>query len=150
MAEYNSYGTLLYVGLDNASPETMSVVGQIQDVGGVNVTAAEIDTTVHNGAGWTTRMPGIMSAGNVSLKVIFDPATPTLLHDGGTNAMWGLLTATSSTTAERVRFWEIRLAGTSKKFRFEGFVSSFQSQSPLQGTHTADITITPTGTVSLV
>lgn len=146
--KHPSFGSKVYWDPDGGT--SWSAIGQVTDISGPSVTRGDVDTTDHDdavggggpGSGWRTFAQGIPDGGDLTFGIIFDPINKTSQNQtSGT----GILSDFESTGA--LAAWKIELhtqSGT-LEWAMDGYVNGATFETPLEGTHTGEITVKISG-----
>lgn len=139
MTKYDGYGAELYRG---TSGDT--AYAQVTNISGPGLSLDTIDVTAHDSTNaWEEVVGGILRSGEITMNIIYDPATAT--HK---NAGTGLLADFVARTAITLTL-VFPDSGTTE-WTFSAFVTGFDPANPVDGALTADVTFKPTGDMTLV
>lgn len=135
MAKYAGYGTVL-------EREGTPIV-QVTNISGPGLSLDVEDVTTHDSTGaWEEVVATILRSGEVSMDIVYDPATAT--HK---NAAGGLLADLVARTA--VTYTLIFTDAATTEWEFEAFVVGFEPDMPHDGALTASVTMKITGQPTL-
>lgn len=87
MAKFTGKGAQFLVRGSGATP-TYVEVGQVQEIGNVDITADEVEVTTLDAGDYRQYIQGFKDPGECQLTVIYDPALAT--HDDSADGLWGL------------------------------------------------------------
>jgi len=142
MTDVAAYGTQLKLG-DGASPEVFTVIAQVTSIGGPNLEMDALDVTAHDStAGWREFIGGLLSGGEVSLEINYDPVGGT--HDAST----GLIAELEGRTISNYQLVFPDAATTT--WEFTALVTRFSPSAPVADKLTASITLQVSGQPTLV
>lgn len=130
-----SHGTQLQRG-DGESIESFTTIAEVKDISAMPIELETVDVTNHDSGGWREHIGGILSLGDVSFEINYQPTAPThslLIND--------LLT-------KAVRNFRI-IYPDGTETPFSGLVTSFEPTAPVDGVVTAGVTIKGTGSVGV-
>lgn len=134
MAKYSAFGTKLLRGAVE--------VAQITNISGPGISLDTADVTEHDGDGWEEVIPTILRSGEVSLELAYDPNHAT--HKNATGGLMNDLVSRIATTYSIV--FPTTPAVT---WSFTGLVVGFEPSMPVDGALTANVTIKPTGAITI-
>lgn len=135
-----AHGTLIKMG-DGGSPESFTTIAEARAISGPNITAAVLDATTHDSAGWMEKVAGLLNAGQVSFQVMFRPLATT--HGYTAGILKKLVNKT------RTNFQLVFPDGSSTTWTFLAIVTGFNSTEPHDGLMTANITLEISGAPTL-
>lgn len=136
-------GTLIQIGDGTGPPESFTTITGVRDITGPGEAAETIEVTDHDSVNaFREWIAGLRQAGSLSFSINYDPTDPT--HDENTGLRAILISRQTNTF--RIVFTDT--GGTT--FEFEGFVTQFQSNEPVNGALTADVTIQITGQLTTI
>jgi Lambda phage tail tube protein, TTP len=72
MAKFTGKGCQFMIS-DGAAPAVYAVVGQIQEIGAISITAAEVDVTTLDAGDYREFIQGFKDPGSCQLTVLYDP-----------------------------------------------------------------------------
>jgi hypothetical protein len=134
MAKYAAFGTTLKIG-----GTAGTAVANVTEIDGPELGAEEIDMTAHDsGSAFREILPSFLDAGEVSLKIQYDPA-------GATHK--ALLT--NLTTRASASYALTFPTTPAASWVFTGYVMGFKPSAPMDGALTADVTIRVYGAPTL-
>lgn len=139
----SSFGTLLQIG-DGATPtEGWTTVAEVRDITGPSLELGTEDVTSHSSSsGWREFVTTLLGGGEVTFEINFTPTGATHRNQAG-----GLLYQFEQKIR---RNWRIQFPdGSSTRWVFTGYVTSFEVNAPTEGALTASVTITLTGAPTL-
>ena len=140
MAKYDAFGTLLYKGTSGAG----TAYAQVQSISGPGLSLDTEDVTSHDSTGaWEEVVGTILRSGEISMDIVYDPATAT--HK---NAAGGLLYDLASRAPITLTLKFPDAATT--EWTFSALVTAFEPSMPHDGALTASVTFKPTGAMTLV
>jgi len=116
-----------------------STIGQVKDISGPNISRGDVDVTDHESAdGYREFLPGLADGGDVSFTVGLDKSDSTHVGGAGTGLLGDFEQDGCTLPA-----WKLILNACSGTFywTFDGYVNGFSPSSPVEGEHTADISI---------
>lgn len=125
-------GTKLKVG-------SSGYVGELTDIGGLDISADTIETTSLDSNGWRTFIGGVKDAGEVSLSGYFNPD-----DTDGQKALYDAL-GSGASTAFKIEF-PISLGA---EWSFNGIVTKFTTSSAMEDSITFEATIKVSGQPTL-
>lgn len=139
MVAIRSFGTLVQIG-DGATPtEQFTTIPGVKDISGPEQTNDTEDVTAHDSPGRSEELIAtILRTGEISFPINWDPSDTVhqTLH-------------TLKNTGEARNFRIIWPAETGMQSTFEALVTSFGPSAPVVGVLGSDITLKPTGPVTL-
>jgi len=139
MAKYDAYGSKLYRGTSSGTLYT-----QVISISGPSLSADVIDVTAHDStAAWEEVVVGILRSGEITMEVVYDPASA-VYKNSGTGLLADLIGRASTTYT--LKFPDS--AGT--EWAFSAFVTGFEPSMPVDGALTATVTFKPTASMTLV
>jgi hypothetical protein len=150
MAKHPSFGSS--ISWDPAGGTSYTALGQVTDITGPNVSRGDVDVTDHDnavsqgGAGWREFVQGVPDAGDLTFGLIWDPIN---LDPHNQTEGTGILSDFESTGA--LASWKVELhtiSGT-LEWEFDGYLNGASFETPVEGTHTAEITVKISGKPSL-
>ena len=139
MAEYAGFETTLSVLLG----AVWTPVGQVGDIDGPGIESEQIEVS-HRDSQWRRYVSGMKDGGEISFDVIFDPNH--VSHDPTLTDSMYKYAETGVVTSWRVDFPGVGTAVT--RAAFDGFVSSFETTSPLEDGLKADVGIKISGAIT--
>ena len=134
MTEHPSYPATIY--WDNAGGTSWTKIAQTQDFEGPTI-SRNMEEIMHRDRGsfYMRYIPGMTDGGEYSTTLVFDP----------TDSEHTDLIANLDSGPCTVPAWKLDLGLCSGEgtayWLFDGFVSEFSPNSPVEGVHTADITV---------
>lgn len=150
MAKHPSFGSS--ISWDPAGGTDYAAIGQITDITGPNISRGDVDVTDHDnavsqgGGGFREFTQGIPDAGDLTFGLIFDPINKTAHNqESGT----GLLSDLENTGALASWLVELHTISGTLEWEFDGYVNGFGVDSPVEGTHTAEVTVKINGKPTL-
>lgn len=132
-------GAKLRIGNGDGPPETFSAIGNIQDIQTPSATTDLIDVTDHDSPGGRKEyLAGLTDSDEMTFTLNWDPEDT--VHDDvesrvGENANFTLELNNKVTTK-----------GTT--YAFSAVIRKFVGRAPINGQHTAEITLKPSGAVT--
>lgn len=144
MAEHLAFGTILAYGNGESPSEEFTIIGQVKDIEGPNMSRETVDVTHHQSTGGYRKfLASLRDAGEITFSVELDPSDPS--HDQNT----GLLALFEKDTATNFRLvfpveGQVGYLG----YAFAGFVTGYSPKAPVTGSLTADITIRVAGAIT--
>lgn len=145
MTHHPSKGTV--VSWDPAGGTSYAAVGQLKDIQVISASRSSFDTTDHDSVGYYREfVPGMVDPGELTFTIGFDYQNTT--HTGGTGT--GLLGDLEQYGCD-IPTWKVVLdhCGGTATWTFDGFVSGFTVNHPVEGEVTADVTVKVSGKPSL-
>ncbi len=133
------YGTLLKMG-DGGTPETFATVVEVTEVDPPEITLKTDDATSHDSNGWEEFVGTLLSGGDVSAKINWQPTNGT--HDETTGVLYAVLNRMKKN-------FKIVLPGTLKTFAFAALVTKFKPTTPVDKKMAAEITLKISGPVTI-
>lgn len=132
-----AFGTLLQME-DASNPGTFLTVAEVKDLTGPGMTTAVLDGTTHTSpAGFREKIASLIDGGEVTFDVNWLPANPT--HNNTTGFVALLRTSALKT-------WRLAWPDAGDTlWEFDGYVTGFSPNAPVEGYLTASVTITVTG-----
>lgn len=134
-------GAKLRIGNGDGPPETFSAIGNMQDIDTPSASTDLIDVTDHDSPNRRKEyLAGLTDSDEVTFTLNWDPGDT--VHDD-----------VESRVGENANF-ELELnnkivtAGTT--YTFNAVIRKFVGHAPINGQHTAEITLKPSGTVTKV
>lgn len=125
---------------DGASPEVFAQIGLISAINGVGVERDVLDRTVHDTTAiWKEFRAGLATLKPITITVKWDPA------DSDHDAILDLLIAGTVTnfTIDRPG------TATNAQWAFAAVVTDYEEDNDIEGLMMADITLTPTGALTI-
>jgi len=118
MAKFTGKGAKIFVLAGGATP-TYKAVGQVAEIGNIDVSADEVDVTTLDAGDYRDYIQGFKDPGECQLTVLFDPALAD--QDDSADGLFGLF------TSGEVRDWVIRFnssaaVGGETFGTFQGFI----------------------------
>lgn len=136
MTKYSAFGTLL--------KRAGTTIAQVKKISGPGLSLDTEDVTSHDSTGgWEELVATILRSGEISLDLVYDPATATHKYAAG-----GLLHDLVSRTA--VAYTLVFPDGAATTWSFNAFVTGFEPSAPVDGSLTATATLKITGQPTLV
>lgn len=132
-------GAELRIGNEDGPPETFSKIGNIQDITTPSATTDLIDVTDHDSPGGRKEyLAGLTDSDEMTFTINWDPSDS--VHDDvesriGDNANFELELNNAVTT-------------TGTTYAFNAVLRKFVGRAPINGQHTAEITLKPSGAVT--
>jgi len=151
MVKHTSFGSTL--SWDPAGGTSYTAIGQVTDISGPSVTRGDIDATDHDSAvdnggdGWREFAKGIPDGGDLTFGINWDPVN---LNPHGQTSGTGILSDFEDTTGD-LASWKLdlhTLSGT-MEWAFDGYLNGASFEHPLEGIHTAEITVKISGKPTL-
>ena len=151
MAKHPSFGSTL--SWDPAGGTSWTAIGQVTDISGPSVSRGDVDVTDHDNAvtnggdGWREFTKGVPDAGDLTFGVNWDPVN---LDPHGQTAGTGILSDFEDTTGD-LAAWQVSLhtlSGT-MEWSFSGYLNGASFETPVEGTHSAEITVKISGKPTL-
>ncbi len=137
MAGVAGFGTTLRIG-----GTAGTAVANVTSVEGPGWSVETLDMTAHDSASaYREIAPSFINAGEVTLRLNYDPAQAT--HKNTAGGLLHLLT-TRASSAFAIGFPTTPASG----FAFTGYVTAFAPSAPFDGKMEASVTITVSGTVT--
>ena len=138
MANLKSQGCAIYKMDTSVSPNAYVEIGQVVSIGGPSGSTGEIDVTNLSSAA-REFVPSLPDWGDVSLSVVWDPATTANQHD----ALWTDFSAQTTGT------YQIRLSDSPQTtLTFSAFPNSYPINIAVDDKVGADIGLRITGAVT--
>jgi len=136
-----AFGTLLKIG-DGGGTEVFTSIAEVTDISGPKFKLDTTEVTSHTSAGaWREKIPTLLDAGEMSLKINFIPT-------GATHSQTsGLLKDMRSRTKRNFQLLFSDSGVTT--WSFAAYVTSFEPSEPIDGALAADVTLTITGAPTL-
>lgn len=139
MAKNAGHQVMLFA--DMAGGTVYTEIGQVMDISGPGMTRDSIEVTTRDSVGlWNEFIKGFKDGGELTFGLVLD----TSLATHGTAAT-GLLSDFADDTT--IPAWELTLP-QSRKFNFDGFLTSYQPTEPMKDALTADITVKVTADIT--
>ena len=135
-AATDSHGTLLQRG-NGASPEIFTTVAEVRDIDAPGISKNRHEATSHDSNGWSERISGIKTLGEMSCEINWIPSNTT--H----NEVAGLIYDATSETDRNYRL--VFPDASAEKMTFRGTVTEFQSMAPVDGVLRAKVKFDATG-----
>ena len=136
-------GFLTTIEWDPAGGTAFTVVGQVMDINGPELSRGEIEVTTRDSPNyWEEYIKGFKSGGEITFDVVLDLALAT--HGTAATGMLSDLQNDSAIPAWRVNF------PNSKTWTIDGFITGFPPASPLKDAITSGITVRTTGEPAFV
>ena len=104
--------------IKNAAATSYVVIGQVQEIGDISVTAEEVDVTTLDAGDYRDYLQGFKDPGECELTVISDPNLAT--HDETTDGLIGLFT--SGAIRDCAIRWNSSAAGGHTWAKFQAFI----------------------------
>jgi hypothetical protein len=139
MAEYPSYPSTLY--WDPAGGTSWVKIGQTQDLDGPSTSRNSIEAShrdIDSGSFFKTFFPGMADGGEVSFPIVFDPSLVPHGGSGGTS-LYESMTVGPCIKPKFKLDYNICAGGGTFYWIFDGFVTRFSPNAPVEGVHTADV-----------
>lgn len=138
MAGVTAFGTTLKIG-----GTAGTAVVNVTSIEGPGLSSEYIDTTAHDSSGsYREFVPSFLDAGEVTLRINYDPAAAT--HKNATGGLLKLFNDKASTS------FAIGFPTTPVAYVvFTGYVSAFAPSAPFDGKLEADVTIRISGAPTL-
>jgi len=115
--KFSGKGAALLLKGGGATP-TYAEVAQVQEIGGIDITADELDVTTLDAGDYRDYIPGFKDPGETAVTVIFDPGIAS--HDESADGLFGIF------QSGETRDWAIRFnssgAGGASYGTFQGFI----------------------------
>lgn len=128
---------------DPAGGVAYSPIGQVKDIAGPAITRGDVDVSDQDSAdGFREFLPGLADGGNVTFTIGFDPQNAVHVQGAGVG-----LIADFEQEGCTIGAWEYTLntcVGTAV-WTFNGYVNGFTQNTPVEGEHTADLSVKITG-----
>lgn len=122
--------------------EAFTTIAQVRDISGPGLSLDVEDVTTHDSTGaWEEVVATVLRSGEVTLDLVWDPATPT--HSNGV----GLLAVMPRRATRNFKVIFPDAASTTWSFAAE--VTGFEPDAPHDGALTASVTLKLTGEVTL-
>jgi hypothetical protein len=134
-----AYGTLLKLG-DGATPEVFTTIAEVGDLEAPEILLATEDATSHDSDGWEETVGTLLSGGEPSFKINWQPTDAT--HDETTGLLYSILNRVKKN-------FKIVLPNTAKTFSFSALVTGFKPLQPVKGLLQAEIKLKISGTVAV-
>jgi predicted secreted protein len=136
-----AFGCLLKIG-DGATSEAFTSIAEVTEISGPKFAADTVEVTSHTSTGaWKERIPTLIDAGEVSIKINFIPTGAT---HGQTS---GLLKDFKNRTK---RNFQLLFSDTSPTtWTFAAYVTGYEISEPVDGQLSADVTLSVTGAPTL-
>lgn len=131
-------GTLLKIG-DAGGPESFTTIAEVKDISGPAITVNTVETTSHDASGWTTFIPTLKTAGEITFDINFTAA-----------ATQGFSTGLYNDAMNRTRrnFQIVLPTSPTKTGSFAAYVTGFELSEPVDDVLSASITLTVDGAVT--
>lgn len=124
------------VVLQRSISSVFTTIAQLRDMTGPTISRSTSDVTNKDSTDrWREFITGLVDAGEVTFNIVFNP-------DATTHA-----TLIADLVSQTAQAWKI-LTDTDDTATFSGFVTGFTLTAPLDGEHSADLTIKITGAVT--
>lgn len=137
MAKYSGYSAVL--GHYNGA--TYDTIAQVVDIRGPGLSVDTIEVTSRSSTnGWKEYVSGLKDGGELTFDIRHDPAGGT--HDATT----GLIKFLEDADTEQ---WQLTLADGTTDWVFDGIVTGFEPENPLNDSADASVTIKLTGEPTL-
>lgn len=120
-----------------------TLIAEVRSINGLSLSVKKVDVTSHSSSEpWSEAQATLLDAGDLSFEINYIPSNPT--H----NNTSGLL---SFLTSRATKAWTLTFPDSgASSWGFDGFISKFEMQAPVDNVLTAKITITATGKPTLV
>ena len=142
MAAVSAFGTLLKIG-DGGGPESFTTIAYVREISGPSLGMEPLETTNHSStSGWRTFVGGLLTGGEVTAEILYDPDAGT--HDAST----GLINDMENRTVRN--FQLVFTDPTPTTWAFSSLVTGFEPSAPYDDLLTASVTLTVTGVPTLV
>ena len=136
----SSHGTILRMG-DGGTPEVFTPVAEVLDIDGPGLSRNMHDATPHSDNFEKVVPGGILHTEALTFRINLIPTDPT--HDENT----GLLAAIQD---KRDVNWQLEFPDTgSTIYNFPGFVQNYKPLSPVDGILQAEISLKPSGDITV-
>lgn len=147
--KHPSYGSTLSVDLQGGTSFTK--IGQVMDLAGPNITRGDVDVTDHDNAtvnggdGYREYLGGVPDGGDVTFNLHFDAVND---DTHGQTAGTGIL---NDFTRDTLANWQLSLntLSGSMDWTFLGYLNGFSPEAPVEGAHTAEVTVKVSGKPTL-
>lgn len=135
-SKFAAYGTLL--------KRAGTTIANVKNISGPGLTLDTEDVTSHDSTGaWEQVVATILRSGEITLELVYDPATATHKYAAG-----GLLSDLTLRTA--VSYTLVFSDTATTTWTFTAFVTGFEPSAPVEGALTATATLKITGQPTLV
>ena len=135
------HGALLKRG-DGASPEVFTTISEVISISGPSLSRDVVEATnMSSTSGWREFIGGLKSGGEISFELNYDPADATV------DASGGLIDDIDSTSATNYQL--IFPDSGTTTWSFAGWLTSFETNIPLDDRITASATVTLSGVPTL-
>ncbi len=143
MTEHPSFPATL--NWDPAGGTSWAKIAQTQDIGGPSM-SRNMEEVSHRDMSdfFMTYIPGMVDGGELSFPLVFDPAFTPHGGSGGTSLFESMSQSPCTIPAWKLDMGLCNGAGTAY-WLFDASVSGFNPSAPVQGAHTAEITVKVTG-----
>jgi len=120
---------------DGGSPEQFPVIANVGDIGGLDMSAASVDTTSHSTlVPWVTRIPTLLDAGKLTVPLYYiadSVAHQKLLNDFATRHIGNYRITWPQTGG---LYWQCEM-----------FITGIKASAPVKGVQKCDVTFEATG-----
>jgi predicted secreted protein len=141
MAALSAFGTFLKIG-NGGGPETFTTISYVRDISGPSLEMEALETTNHSStSGWRTFIGGLLTGGEVTLEILYDP------DDATHNATAGLINDMENRTVRN--FQLVFTDPTPTTWSFAALVTGFEPSAPYDDLLTASVTLTVSGVPTL-
>jgi predicted secreted protein len=138
MAKYSAFGTILKIG-----GSAGTAIANVESIDGPEMMTETIDMTAHDSSGgYREKMPTFLDAGDISLRMQFDPGGATHKDAAG-----GLLNAWK--TKALTSFALVFPSTPAVTWTFSAYVTKFTTSAPFDDKLSADCTLTVSGAVTM-
>lgn len=150
MAKHPSYGSSLK--WDPAGGTSYSNIGQVTDISGPSVSRGDVDATDHDNAvsrggnGYREYAQGIPDGGEITFGINFDPIND---DTHGQTSGTGILSDFENTGALAAWVLELHTISGTLEWAVDAYLNGAEFESPLEGIHTAELTLKVSGKPSL-
>lgn len=142
MAAIGSHGTLLKIGNGGTPTETFTTIGMVGDISGPSFELGTEEATSHDSS-WREYVPTLLSGGEVSFDVFFDPADTTHY-----SAAAGSLYYAQSNKVKN-NFKLVLPDPGAMEIAFGAYVTGLEIKADVEGVLTMSVTLQISGAVTI-
>lgn len=132
---FSSHGTFLKIG-DGSDPEVYATIAEVMDISGPSLTLNTENVTSHDSGGRSEIIPTILDVGEVTFDINYT------VHETQTTLRSALENRTKHS------FQIVFPTDPEETATFDGYVTGFEYNAPVEGVMRASVTITQTGPVA--